>query len=77
MIGAPVAPLLGVMISFFKLRLGKRLLKDTGDGRGKRRLVVLHGEHIVRFSCDDLLGDVFLAAHGIDSDETAMDLQQL
>jgi len=61
----------------WKVTVAKCLLKDAGDRGRERRLIVLHAQHVVGSTIDDLAGDLFLTAHGVDRDKAALDSQQL
>src|SRR5579872_274882 len=53
------------------------LVEVRGDGGFESRLVVFGGNDEVAAAIDDLLADVFLTAHGVDSDDGAREVNLL
>ena len=45
--------------------------EEVADAIVKRRLIALHGQHVIGFPFHDLASDFGLASHGIDRDQTA------
>ena len=67
------------------LAYGRDLL-DRGGGRGfkitvdvgmKRRLVIFDGQQVVGLGVKDRLGDVGIASHGINRDQSAVKVEAL
>lgn len=58
---------------------GRRSSQTFGEQYADRRvnvaLIFVHRQHVAGLPGDDMLGDLFLAAHGVDGDQAARNLQ--
>ena len=63
-----------VVVTISVSRGGAEVRRDLGF---EGRLISFQGEHVIRLVSDDPVGDLHLTAHGIDRDQSALELPGL
>ena len=65
-----------VAVGLFGKAIGQTLAKPAGHTQTQVAMVGFQAQHIVGSGLDDLPGNRFLAAHGIEGDDAALNVQE-